>query len=115
MSIDRQMDAVFKALANPTRRAICDALRDRPLTTGQLAAQFAHLDRCTVMQHLAVLEKAELVIAARRGRERFNHLNAVPIQQIHERWIGPHAAIQATVRLMALKSALEAEETAQDA
>jgi len=115
MSIDLQMDVVFKALGNATRRAICDALRDRPLTTGQLAAQFPQLDRCTVMQHLAVLEKAELVVVARRGRERFNHLNAMPIQQIQERWIGPHAALQATVRLMALKSALEAEETSQDA
>ena len=63
------MDLVFKALAHATRRRICDALRDRPLTTGQLAGFFPELDRCTVMQHLKVLERAGLVVVARKGRE----------------------------------------------
>ena len=74
------------------RRAICDALKLRPLTTKQLCDAFAELDRCTVMQHLKVLEEAGLVVPLRKGRERFNHLDAMPIQAIHERWIGPHAA-----------------------
>ena len=109
------MNLVFKALANATRRRICDALRDRPLTTGQLADIFAPLDRCTVMQHLKVLERAGLVVAARKGRERFNHLDAMPIQEIHERWIGPHAA-HAAAGLLGLKRALEAEpELAEEA
>lgn len=99
-------DAVFKALANATRRSILDTLRDQPLTTGALAEQFPDLDRCTVMQHLAVLEAAGLVTAERRGRERWNHLNPLPIHDIHERWIGPHAAY-AVSKLAALKRNLE--------
>ena len=92
MSIDDQIDAVFKALANPIRREICDALKLRPLTTKQLAEAFDPLDRTTVMMHLRVLEKAGLVVPVRKGRERFNYLDAMPIQAIHDRWIGPHAA-----------------------
>ena len=102
------MDLVFKALGNATRRQICDALRDCPMTTGQLAQVLSHLNRCTVMQHLKVLEQAGLVVVARKGRERFNHLDAMPIQEIHERWIGPHAARAAT-QLIGLKRALEGE------
>ena len=101
------MDLVFKALANATRRRICDALRDRPLTTGQLADLLAPLDRCTVMQHLKVLEAADLVIARREGRERWNHLNSMPIKQIHDRWIGPYAERAVSV-LERLKADLEA-------
>jgi DNA-binding transcriptional ArsR family regulator len=85
-------DRVFKALGHQVRRQILDDLRDQPLTTGALVAHFPELDRCTVMQHLRVLEEAELLIVERRGRERWNHLNPVPIHDIHERWIGPHAA-----------------------
>ena len=81
MSNRARDDKVFKALAAPARRLILDRLRDRPLTTGALCADFPGLDRCTVMQHLKVLEEAELVIAERRGRERWNHLNAAPIQR----------------------------------
>lgn len=91
MSIIDQHDRVFKALASSIRRQILDDLRDQPLTTGTLCTHFPELDRCTVMQHIKVLEDAELIIPEKRGRERWNHLNAVPIQQIHERWIGPHA------------------------
>ena len=106
MSISEQLDRVFKALAHPVRRQILDDLRDQPLTTGTLCAHFQELDRCTVMQHLKVLEEADLVIPVRKGRERWNHLNAIPIQDIHERWIGPHAAA-ATARLATLKRELE--------
>ena len=76
------------------------------LTTGALCGHFADIDRCTVMQHLKVLEDAGLVIAERRGRERWNHLNAMPIQDIHDRWIGPHAAA-ATAQLARFKQAVE--------
>lgn len=89
---DDRDDRVFKALAAATRRAILDALKAGPLTTGALCAKFPTLDRCTVMQHLKVLEGADLVIAQRKGRERWNHLNPLPIKHIHDRWIGPHAA-----------------------
>ena len=91
-SPSEQQDRVFRALANAHRRAILDTLRDQPLTTGALCGQFPDLDRCTVMQHLKVLDEAGLVQVERRGRERWNHLNPLPIHDIHERWIGPHAA-----------------------
>lgn len=108
MSTEDDLDAVFKALANPVRRRICDELKLRPLTTKQLCACFPELDRCTVMLHLGTLERADLVVAVKKGRERFNYLDAMPIQAIHERWIGPHAA-QAAGQLLALKHALEGE------
>ena len=106
MSTDDDLDAVFKALANPVRRRICDELKLRPLTTQQLCASFPELDRCTVMQHLTVLERAGLVVPVRKGRERFNYLDAMPIQAIHQRWIGPLAE-QAAGRLLQLKTDLE--------
>ncbi|MBB5987316.1 ArsR/SmtB family transcription factor [Sphingobium lignivorans] len=106
MSISDAHDHVFKALAASVRRQILDDLRDQPLTTGTLCAHFPDLDRCTVMQHLKVLEEADLVTVVRRGRERWNHLNPLPIHDIHERWIGPHAA-QAVTMLRRLKDELE--------
>jgi DNA-binding transcriptional ArsR family regulator len=106
MSISDAHDRVFKALSAAVRRQILDDLRDQPLTTGTLCAHFPDLDRCTVMQHLKVLEEADLVIVVRRGRERWNHLNPLPIQEIHERWIVPHAA-RAVAMLGRLKADLE--------
>jgi len=89
-------DAVFKALASPVRRAMLDALKEGPHRTGDLCSRFDQLDRCTVMQHLRVLEEAGLVVAQRRGRERWNHLDALPIKRIHDRWIGQYAEHAAT-------------------
>ena len=109
MSTDDDLDAVFKALANPVRRGLCDELKLRPMTTKQLLGCFPDLDRCTVMQHLKVLEGAGLVIPVRKGRERFNYLDAMPIQAIHERWIGPYAS-QAAGMLSRLKAELEKEK-----
>ena len=106
MSTPGDHDRVFKALAAQVRRQILDDLRDQPLTTGALCAHFPELDRCTVMQHLKVLEEADLIIPVRKGRERWNHLNPLPIHDIHERWIGPHAAA-ATALLAGLKQRLE--------
>ena len=106
MSTESTEDRIFKALAAPLRRQILDRLKNHPQTTGALCAAFPALDRCTVMQHLRVLEDADLVIAARRGRERWNHLNAIPIAEIHQRWIGPYAAVAAE-KLAALKAGLE--------
>ena len=104
--ISEQQDRVFRALASHHRRSILDVLRDQPLNTGSLCAQFPELDRCTVMQHLKVLEGADLIIVERRGRERWNHLNPLPIHAIHERWIGPHAE-RAVAMLAKLKHDLE--------
>jgi DNA-binding transcriptional ArsR family regulator len=101
------MDKVFKALSAETRRRILDALRDDPQTTGALCDRFAALDRCTVMQHLRVLEEADLVIVRRVGRTRWNHLNPLPIQHVHDRWIGAYAT-HSVALLERLKRDLEA-------
>ena len=106
MSIEAQNDRIFKALSSATRRALLDELKDEPKTTGELCAIFASLDRCTVMQHLGVLEAADLIIVSRKGRERWNHLNPLPIKHIHDRWIGPFAA-RAVDQLARLKDDLE--------
>lgn len=106
MSIADRYDRIFKALGHRVRRQMLDDLRDQPLTTGTLVAHFPDIDRCTVMQHLKVLEEAELVIAVRKGRERWNHLNPLPLNDIHERWIGPHAA-GAVARLARLQREVE--------
>jgi DNA-binding transcriptional ArsR family regulator len=101
---DDTFDRVFTALANRTRREILDLLRDEPRTTGDLCARFPELDRCTTMQHIGVLERAGLVVARRKGRERWNHLDVLPIAHIHDRWIGDYA--RSAVQLLA---ALDAE------
>lgn len=106
MSRQLEEDRIFKALSASTRRAILDALQNQPQTTGALCARFPELDRCTVMQHLKVLEEADLVIVKRDGRERWNHLNPLPIKHIHDRWIGDYAK-SAVSLLDRLKSDLE--------
>ncbi|MGU3647195.1 ArsR/SmtB family transcription factor [Microbacterium sp. C23T] len=84
-------DLVFKALAAPLRRRMLDALKQEPLTTGALCARFPEVDRTTVLQHLRVLERAELVTGRKIGRERHLALAPVPIKRIHDRWIGEYA------------------------
>ena len=91
MSSEDESDRIFKALADRRRRGILDMLKDGPKTTGMLCAAFPDLDRCTVMQHMRVLAAADLIIIQRKGRERWNHLNALPIKDIHDRWIGGYA------------------------
>jgi DNA-binding transcriptional ArsR family regulator len=91
MSSARKADAVFKALGDTRRREMLDLLKQKPRTTGELCLRFRRLDRCTVMQHLAVLEKAGLVIVKRQGRHRWNYLNPLPIREMHDRWISGYA------------------------
>ena len=103
---DDTFDRVFKALGNSTRRRILDLLKDHPRTTGELCANFPELDRCTTMQHLGVLQRAGLVVGHRKGRERWNHLDVLPIRLIHDRWIGDYA--RSAVELLAtLRADLE--------
>jgi DNA-binding transcriptional ArsR family regulator len=85
------MDAVFKALADPTRRSLLDELFDQD---GQsLSALEARLPmtRFGVMKHLKVLAEAGLVVTKRRGREKLHFLNPVPIQLVHDRWVSKYA------------------------
>jgi len=83
------LDPIWKALADPTRRAILDFLRNRPRTTTEIVEVFPHLTRFGVMKHLEVLRQAQLVDTREAGRQRVNSLNVVPIRQIYERWVGP--------------------------
>ena len=103
-------DAVWRALSNPIRREILDRLYEGPLTTGDLAEGFPELSRFAVMQHLKVLEEGDLVTAVRDGRQRFNYLNAVPIQQVYDRWVSRYMQPW-THALTSLKRDLEARES----
>lgn len=91
MSNGQNHDLIFKALADSRRRAILDLLKDEPKTTGDICGHFKLLDRCTVMQHLGVLEKAGLVIVKKEGKFRWNYLDVVPIREIYDRWINQYA------------------------
>ena len=87
------MDTVFRALADPTRREILDALfAEDGQTVTQLAERFGEMTRFGVMKHIAVLEEADLVIALRQGRTKRLYLNPVPIEQVANRWISKYAA-----------------------
>lgn len=82
-----ELDPVWKALSDPTRRAILDLLRQGPRTTTEIVEAFGHLTRFGVMKHVEVLREAGLVNTREEGRQRVNSLNAVPIQRIYERWV----------------------------
>ena len=102
------LDNVWKALSDPTRRSILDLLRKGPLTTTEIVAHFPALTRFGVMKHLSVLRDAGLVLERWEGRQCFNSLNAVPIRQIYERWVSGYEDFWAS-RLTSLKEALESE------
>jgi DNA-binding transcriptional ArsR family regulator len=99
--------AVFRALADPTRRALLDALFESDgQTVGQLVAHFPDVTRFAVMKHLTVLEDADLVTTQKVGREKRHHLNPVPIAQIADRWVSKYAQ-PFTRTLLDLKAAAE--------
>jgi DNA-binding transcriptional ArsR family regulator len=102
------MDAVFKALADASRRELLDRLRaENGQALGKLCVRLG-MTRQAVSKHLAILEEANLVATVRRGREKLHYLNPVPIHEIAERWIGKfeRSRLQA---LSELKKNLEAE------
>lgn len=105
MNTDRT-DRLWKALRDPTRRRILDLLRERPRSSGEVAAEFAEVTRFATRKHLRVLEEAQLVTVRREGRVRWNHLNAVPLQALYERWIRPFEAEWAA-RLLQLERVAE--------
>src|SRR5689334_8967157 len=111
MITDGEMDAVFQALAHEHRRRILDLVKASPgLPVGRLAAAF-DVSRIAVMNHLAVLERAGLLISRRDGRSRLLYLNAVPIQLIHDRWTTDYSAHWAR-RLTDIKAMAEAAAAA---
>jgi DNA-binding transcriptional ArsR family regulator len=84
------MDAVFRALADPIRRQLLDSLHaHNGQTLGELC-EGQGITRQAVTKHLAILEAANLVATLKRGREKLHYLNAVPIHEIGERWIGKY-------------------------
>ncbi|MFW5471884.1 ArsR/SmtB family transcription factor [Knoellia sp. CPCC 206450] len=98
---------VFRALADPTRRALLDALFAQDgQSVGQLVSLFPAVTRFAVMKHLTVLEEAGLVTTERVGREKHHHLNPVPIAQIADRWVGKYAQ-PFTRALLDVRSAAE--------
>jgi DNA-binding transcriptional ArsR family regulator len=102
------MDAVFKALADPTRRRLLDSLHARNGQTLSDLCERADMTRQAVTKHLAILAAANLVVMQKSGRERLHYLNPVPIGEIAERWIGKFE--RGRMRALAdLKMSLERE------
>ena len=101
-------DAVFKALADPTRRRLLDVLRARNGQTLNALCSDLEMTRQGVTQHLRRLEAANLVTTVRRGREKLHYLNPVPIHEIYERWISKYERGRLEA-LSNLKAALEDE------
>jgi uncharacterized protein YndB with AHSA1/START domain len=100
------MNAVFKALADPTRRSLLDELfREDGQTLSALEGRFS-MTRIGVMKHLKVLEDAGLVVTKRRGREKLHFLNPVPIRLVHDRWVSKYTEPWAA-GLVELKTRLE--------
>lgn len=100
-----EQDHVWKALADPTRREILDMLRDGPRQTTDIVEHFPALSRFGVMKHLEVLRSAGLVTTRAAGRRRINSLNAVPLREIIERWIGRYEAFWSNTLLRVKDSA----------
>jgi DNA-binding transcriptional ArsR family regulator len=106
MDVAPDMDAAFKALADPTRRSLLDELFARDGQTLTELEERLPMTRFGVMKHLKVLEEAGLVATQRRGREKLHYLNSVPIQLIHDRWVSKYAAPIAAV-ISGIKHELE--------
>jgi DNA-binding transcriptional ArsR family regulator len=103
------MDDVFKALADPTRRSLLDELFEQDGQTLSALEQRLPISRFGVAKHLKVLEGAGLVTTRRRGREKLHFLNAVPIREVHDRWVSKYAEPWAAA-LTGLKRDLEEDQ-----
>jgi DNA-binding transcriptional ArsR family regulator len=104
-----ELDKVWKALSDATRRSILDLLRGGPKTTTEIVAEFPDMTRFAVMKHMDVLRDADLIVTRSEGRRRVNSLNAVPIRRIYERWMGPFSELWSST-LLRLKDDLESDE-----
>ena len=103
------LDPLFKALADPTRRAILDLLRDGPKTTGELTAAFPDLSRFAVMKHLGILKGCDLVLTRAEGRKRVHSIHALPLRQVYERWVRNYEDLWAS-QLLRLKERVEEDD-----
>ncbi|NSX55106.1 ArsR/SmtB family transcription factor [Parasulfitobacter algicola] len=101
------MDAIFKALNDPTRRALLDSLRHKDGQTLQELEAQLDMTRFGVMKHLGLLEDASLIITLKKGRFKYHYLNALPLQEVIDRWIEPLLAKPAARAVLDLKNTLE--------
>src|SRR6185295_3016406 len=107
----QDLDTIWKALSDETRRTILDFLRSGPKPTTAIVEQFPDLSRFAVMKHLDVLRQAALVVTREEGRQRIISLNAVPIRMIYERWVSKYEDLWANA-LLRIKEAAEGTASA---
>lgn len=105
---NEDLTSVFKALSHPSRREILDWLKNGPMSTSDICDKFSE-SRFAVMKHLDILEKAKLVVSRKQGRIRMNFFNAIPIQQLYNRWVNRYES-QLSTSLVNLKEKLEMNE-----
>lgn len=99
------LEQIWKALADGTRRAILDLLRGGPRPTTEIVEEFSELSRFGVMKHMDVLRDAGLILTREQGRRRINSLNAVPIRMIYERWVSRYEGFWANTLLRVKENA----------
>ena len=105
-AMEDNLSIVFKALGHPIRRRILDILKQSAKTTSELIEYFPEVTRYAIMKHLTILEEGKLVVVRREGKYRRNFLNAVPLQEMHNRWVGQY--MQSTANsLLNLRSIIE--------
>lgn len=104
--MEDELSTLFKALGHPIRRRILDILKQSAQTTGELNEYFPEVSRYAIMKHLTILEEGNLVFVRREGKYRRNFLNAVPLQEMHNRWVGKYMESSANV-LLNLRSIVE--------
>ncbi len=104
--MNEDLDRVWKALSDRTRREILDLLREGPRDTTEIVNRFQRLSRFGVMKHIEILRDAGLINTRAKGRFRVNSINAVPIHQIYKRWVSKFEDLWAR-KLTGLKESLE--------
>jgi DNA-binding transcriptional ArsR family regulator len=106
IGMEDELSTLFKALGHPIRRRILDILKQSAKTTGELDEYFPEVSRYAIMKHLTILEEGNLVVVRREGKYRLNFLNAVPLQEMHNRWVGKYMETTAN-SLLNLRSVVE--------
>ncbi|MFI8685043.1 SRPBCC domain-containing protein [Rossellomorea sp. NPDC077527] len=108
-----ELSTLFKALGHPIRREILDLLKKSARTTGELNEFFPEVTRYAIMKHLTILEEGNLIVVKREGKFRRNYLNAVPLQEMHNRWVGKYmeSTANSLLKLRSLAENKGGEET----
>lgn len=111
--MEDELSTLFKALGHPIRRQILDILKQSAKTTSELIDYFPEVTRYAIMKHLTILEEGNLVVVRREGKYRRNFLNAVPLQEMHNRWVGKYMQTSAN-SLLNLRTMMEQTKTGGD-